>query len=121
MEHTIPLPNGKAASGMPLVGLGTWTVTKEDDAARAVHAALLAGYQLIDTAAAYGNEHVIGRTMQEVFKETGLKRDKVFLTSKVPPKDMASAQSVRRCVQQSLERLQTTYIDLYLIHWPGTG
>ncbi|KAI8983809.1 NADP-dependent oxidoreductase domain-containing protein [Pilobolus umbonatus] len=71
--------------------------------------AIRSGYRLIDTAAGYGNEKVIGNILKKVFEDDSIsvKREDMFITSKLS-------------VFDSLKKLQLEYIDLYLIHWPGT-
>ncbi|KAJ2387727.1 hypothetical protein GGI23_006209, partial [Coemansia sp. RSA 2559] len=107
---------------MPSFGLGTWQQRDPATVKRVVLQALDAGYRLIDTASAYRNEQAIGSALAEAFddRESGLRRDDVWITSKLAPKqqgfDGASA-----AVLVSLRDLQTDYIDLYLIHWPGVS
>src|SRR3954469_25744896 len=98
---------------MPLLGFGTWQI-KGDDAVRATTTALDAGYRHLDTALVYGNEREVGRALAE----SGLRREDVFLTTKCPPERAGSALDT---VRESLDRLQTDYLDLWLIHWPGEG
>jgi 2,5-diketo-D-gluconate reductase A len=104
------LPNG---GQMPLLGFGTWQITGPD-AARCTSAALRAGYRHIDTAMAYGNEAEVGQALVE----SGINRADLFITTKVPPTDPDGA---RAALKDSLQKLQTDYLDLWLIHWPGDG
>jgi diketogulonate reductase-like aldo/keto reductase len=101
------LPGG---SHMPLLGFGTWQI-KGDDAVRATAAALEAGYRHLDTATVYGNEAEVGRALAE----SGVARDDVFVTTKCPPGRGGPLDTLR----ESLEKLQTDHVDLWLIHWPG--
>jgi 2,5-diketo-D-gluconate reductase A len=97
-------------SRLPLVGLGTWNVTG-DDVAPAVRAAIECGYRHIDTAYGYGNEAEIGQAL----RDTGLAREEVFLTSKIPPRRIGHEEET---LAGSLRQLRTDYLDLWLIHAP---
>lgn len=96
---------------MPLLGFGTWQI-KGDDAVRATAAALETGYRHLDTATVYGNEGEVGRALAE----SGVPRDEVFVTTKVPPRNVGREIDTLR---KSLELLQTDHVDLWLIHWPA--
>ena len=109
-DDTITLQQGTA---MPLLGFGTWQI-KGQDAVRATTAALEAGYRHLDTATVYGNEAEVGRALAE----SGVPRDDVFLTTKCPPRNVGRELDT---LKQSLEKLQTDRVDLWLIHWPGDG
>jgi 2,5-diketo-D-gluconate reductase B len=98
---------------VPAVGFGTWLVTGQD-ATDGVRDALEIGYRQIDTARAYENEREVGRGIAE----TGVPRNEIFLTTKVPHDD-ASAEDVERDAEQSLERLGVDQLDLLLLHWPN--
>lgn len=98
---------------MPIVGLGVGELS-DSEAERSVSAALEAGYRLIDTAAAYGNEAGVGRAIAA----SGLARDEIFVTTKLATSDQGF-QSSQDAARASLERLGLDYVDLYLIHWPG--
>jgi 2,5-diketo-D-gluconate reductase B len=99
--------------GVPALGFGTWLVTGED-ATVGVREALEIGYRQIDTARAYENEREVGRGIAE----SGVPRDEIFLTTKVPH-DEATADGVERDAEQSLERLGVDHLDLLLLHWPN--
>lgn len=101
---------------MQAIGLGTWKATG-DEVKRAVKDALEAGVRHIDTAAIYGNETEIGEALQEVFSEGNIARSDVFITSKLW-NDAHTQESVMPALQESLQKLQLDYLDLYLIHWP---
>jgi diketogulonate reductase-like aldo/keto reductase len=109
-DHTLSLSNG---GRMPLLGFGTWQI-KGAEATRAVATALEAGYRHLDTALVYGNVAEVGTGLAE----SGLSRSDVFLTTKCPPNRAGSGLDT---VRESLDRLQTDYLDLWLIHWPGEG
>ena len=98
---------------VPALGFGTWLVTGED-AADGVRDALEIGYRQIDTARAYENEREVGRGIAA----SGVARDEIFLTTKVPH-DEATADEVERAAEQSLERLGVDRLDLLLLHWPN--
>ncbi|BBX17508.1 2,5-didehydrogluconate reductase A [Mycolicibacterium duvalii] len=98
---------------MPVIGLGVGELS-ESDTERAVTAALEAGYRLIDTAEAYGNEAAVGRAI----KASGVAREEIFVTTKLSPQDLGFSAS-RDALKASLERLGLDYVDLYLIHWPA--
>src|SRR5262245_12932268 len=100
-------------SRMPLLGFGTWQI-KGDDAVRATTTALETGYRHLDTALVYGNEGEVGRALAE----SGVPRDEVCVTTKCPPSRAGSGLAALR---ESLDRLQTDHVDLWLIHWPGDG
>jgi len=100
---------------VPVLGFGTWLITGAD-ATEAVRDALEIGYRQIDTARAYENEREVGRGIAD----SGVTREEIFLTTKVPPDD-ASADDVQRDCEQSLERLGVDYLDLLLLHWPSPG
>lgn len=98
---------------IPQIGLGVWQ-TPDDVAVTAVETALKAGYRHIDTAAVYQNEQGVG----EGIKVSGVRREDIFLTTKVWNDDQGFDETLR-AMDQSLERLGTDYVDLYLIHWPS--
>lgn len=106
MEYTT-LNNGIK---MPMAGIGTFLLTP-DQAESAVLEALKDGYRLIDTANAYVNEKAVGRAM----KKSGLAREDIFLETKIWP----SFYMQEDAVEKTLERLDTDYIDLLLIHQPS--
>jgi 2,5-diketo-D-gluconate reductase B len=99
--------------GVPAIGFGTWLVTGSD-ATDGVRDALEIGYRQIDTARAYENEREVGRGIAE----SGVPRDEMFLTTKVPH-DEATAAEVDHDADESLERLGVDHLDLLLLHWPN--
>ncbi|MEJ2583940.1 MAG: aldo/keto reductase [Robiginitalea sp.] len=101
---------------MPYLGLGVWQSEEGPEVERAVTWALQAGYRHIDTASAYGNESGVGRAI----RSSGVDREDVFLVSKVWNSDQGYHQT-RKAFEESLERLDTPYLDLYLVHWPVAG
>ena len=98
---------------IPVLGIGVGELT-DDEAERAVSAALEIGVRLIDTAAAYGNEAGVGRAIAA----SGIPRAEIFLTTKLATQDQGF-QASQDAAKVSLDRLGVDYLDLYLIHWPG--
>lgn len=110
MIPTTTLNNGVT---MPQLGFGVFQVPDLDDCEAAVTAALKAGYRLIDTATAYQNEEAVGRAI----KKSGLKREDLFITSKLWVSDF-TYERTQRGIDASLKRLGLDYMDLYLLHQP---
>jgi len=98
---------------IPLIGLGTWDL-RGRTCARIVEQALRLGYRHIDTAEMYDNEREVG----EGLRASGVKRDEVFLTTKVWPSHFAPRE-LERSAKESLVRLRVTAVDLLLLHWPN--
>lgn len=97
---------------MPKIGLGVYKIT-DNEMATAIESALEVGYRAFDTAYLYDNEVALGR----VLKQSEIARDSLFITSKLW-NDYQGFESTLEQFNQSLERLGTDYLDLYLIHWP---
>ena len=113
---TVLLPDG---TKVPALGLGTWHMGETASRAASEEAVLREGIErglsLIDTAEMYadgGAERVVGAATKD-------QRERVFLVSKIMPQNASSAGVVRHC-EASLKRLGTDYLDLYLLHWPGS-
>lgn len=98
---------------MPLLGFGVFQIPDADECERSVLNALAAGYRLIDTAAAYGNEEAVGRAI----KRSGVPREELFVTTKLWISDAGESRT-RDAFERSLQRLGLDYLDLYLIHQP---
>lgn len=99
---------------IPELGFGTWQTPNGDVAVSAVKKALEVGYRHIDTAQGYKNEDSVGQAI----KESGIPREEIFLTTKLWNKNH-SYDLVLSSFEESLKKLQTDYIDLFLIHWPN--
>jgi 2,5-diketo-D-gluconate reductase B len=97
---------------IPPVGLGTWDL-RGNDCLRAVREALELGYRHVDTAQMYENEREVGRGL----KESRVPREDVFLTTKLWT-DSLTRKAVPKATEQCLQRLETDYVDLLLVHWP---
>lgn len=95
---------------MPLLGFGTFQLVGKA-CEEAVTAAIGAGYRMIDTAQAYGNEAEVGAAIAA----SGIPREELFLVTKV---DFKAYEDARTAVEGSLRRLRTDYVDLLLLHWP---
>jgi diketogulonate reductase-like aldo/keto reductase len=113
MTAEIPSVTLNDGNSLPVVGLGVGELS-DSETEQAVSAALEAGYRLIDTAAAYGNEAAVGRAIAS----SGVPREEVFVTTKLATSDQGF-QASQDAIKASLERLGLEYVDLYLIHWPA--
>ena len=113
LKGTFELHNGIK---MPYFGLGVYLSEDGQEVINAVKWALEAGYRHIDTAAIYDNEKGVG----EGIKQSGINREDIFVVSKVWNADQGY-ESTLKAFNESLERLDLEYLDLYLIHWPVKG
>ena len=111
LTDTYKLNNGVE---IPVVGFGTWQTPDGEVARESVKTALEVGYHHIDTAAAYGNEVSVGQGI----KESGINRHDIFFTTKLW-NDSHGYEATKKAIDLSLQRLDTDYLDLYLIHWPN--
>ena len=100
---------------IPVIGLGTWTLS-DDQAEASVYAALKTGVRLIDTARYYGNEVGVGRGIRRAMDDGIATREEIFVTSKIMPSDYERAA---QGIDNSLRDLGLDYVDLMLIHQPG--
>ncbi len=108
----------KSGAKLPCIGLGTFGSDRfsAEAVAKAVKGAISVGYRHIDCASVYGNEAKIGTVLREV-RENGLKREELWITSKLWNDKHGEKDVIPSC-KQSLKDLQLDYLDLYLIHWP---
>ncbi|ORX48556.1 Aldo/keto reductase [Hesseltinella vesiculosa] len=118
-SNTYMLHNGGI---MPAIGLGTYRMKTVHELEPVVTKALQHGYRLIDSATVYRNEEALGLILKKVLADpdSGIERGDLFVTSKLTPAD----QGYDKCYQavlKSLERFGLDYLDLYLIHWPGSA
>jgi diketogulonate reductase-like aldo/keto reductase len=119
---TETLPSGLT---LPKIGYGMWKIggamspdrSKDDSSLRAIRTALEVGYTHFDTAEMYARGHSEA-LLARALRETGTARADVFITTKVSPSNLHHDDLIAAC-RASLARLETGYIDLYLIHWPG--
>ena len=108
---------------IPKVGLGTYNMDSKESEFM-TYEAIKYGYRHIDTAAVYKNEDGVSRALERIFNETQLKREDIFITTKLWPGGLIKLDRVRdykdtlKSFEKSLMRLNLEYIDLYLIHSP---
>lgn len=100
---------------IPCIGLGTWENRDEKSVVDTISEAINCGYRHIDTAAVYANEQYIGKAINSI----GINRQDLFITSKVWNTERGYAKTMR-AFEQTLNNLQTDYLDLYLVHWPAS-
>lgn len=101
---------------IPMLGLGVFLMPEQGVTLEAVRYALRAGYRHLDTASIYENEGEVG----EGIKQSGVLREEIFLTTKLWNDDMRKGRA-EAAFEESLKRLGTDYVDLYLLHWPVAG
>lgn len=111
MSSSVPQLRLKSGNEIPVIGIGTFRM-KGKECQQAIETALELGYTHIDTAEMYGNESEIGEAIQKI------DRSDLFITSKVWPTNLKYERVLDSC-EASLNRLNTPYLDLYLIHWPS--
>lgn len=107
---TVKLNNGV---DMPVLGFGVYQIADATTCEQCVYDAIGAGYRLIDTAAAYGNEEAVGRAI----KRSGVAREELFVTTKLWISD-TGYERTKQAFHKSLKLLGLDYLDLYLIHQP---
>ena len=121
--NTIRLPQGET---LPSIGLGTWRMGESAGNRRAevaaIRLAVEIGYRVFDTAEMYGEgraEQVLGQALGDALRAHAVRREELFIVSKVYPHNASRAGTVAAC-ERSLKRLGLDHIDLYLLHWPGS-
>ena len=104
---------------MPAVGLGTFGSDRfsGEQIAEAVKGAVSIGYRHIDCASVYGNEHLIGESLKDILDSGTIKREELWITSKVWNDKHGDGEVISSC-EKSLKDLKLDYLDLYLVHWP---
>nr|XP_039248100.1 aldo-keto reductase family 1 member B7-like [Styela clava] len=101
---------------LPILGFGTYAgEAEEGEIRRAVETAIDVGYRHFDCAYVYGNEAEVGDAFQNKIKDGTVRREDLFITTKVWP---TYYRNVKECFDESLRRLKLEYVDLYLVHWP---
>lgn len=103
---------------IPCIGYGTWQTPDGETAVKSVRYAIENGYRHIDGAAVYGNEASVGQGIKEGLEAAGMKREELFVTSKVWNTDRGYEKTIKAC-EKSLKDFGLDYFDLYLIHWPA--
>lgn len=110
LQKTVVLNNGLE---MPAIGFGVFRMDDQTECEESVLEAIKAGYRLIDTASAYGNEEAVERAI----RRSGVPRKEIFVTTKLWITD-TTYEGAKRGLEKSLEKLEFKYVDLYLIHQP---
>lgn len=108
--ETVKLNNGVE---MPILGYGVFQIPDEKECEKSVRDAIETGYRLIDTAAAYMNEVAVGNAI----KQSQIAREDLFVTTKLWVQD-TGYEKTKKAFEKSLNKLQLSYLDLYLIHQP---
>ena len=116
LDKRLTLSNGVE---IPILGFGTYKMEDDEIVLNSVREAIKAGYRHIDTASFYKNEENVGNGIREGLKHTGLKRKDIFVTTKVWNTEQGYENTLN-AFNNSLQRLNMDYVDLYLIHWPVT-
>lgn len=113
MRNGITLKNGVE---MPLLGFGVFRL-KEEERISCVRTAVETGYRLFDTAAACQDEQAVGTALRQAVEDGLVKREELFLTAKLSLQDVGEGRT-EAAFEETLKKLQTDYVDLYLIHQP---
>lgn len=117
LQDTVTLNNRVQ---MPWLGLGVFKAKEGDEVVKAVKSAIRNGYRSIDTASAYRNEEGVGQAVWSALQENNLRREDVFITSKVWNSEQGY-ETTLKSFDDSLNRLGLEYLDLFLVHWPVKG
>ena len=110
----ITLNNGEQ---MPQLGFGVYQIPNEETA-EAVYQAIKIGYRLIDTAISYGNEEGVGEGIKRSIADELVTREELFITTKLFVNNVINQETASAAIDESLERLQLDYVDLFLLHQP---
>ncbi|WP_026528786.1 aldo/keto reductase [Butyrivibrio sp. VCD2006] len=116
LDTRIKLNNGTA---IPCVGFGTYKIKDGNEAYASTKAALENGYVHVDTAAFYENEKYVGNAVKDFLSVSDLKREDLFITSKVW-KTEAGYEKTLKAFERTMDEIGLDYLDLYLIHWPSS-
>ena len=116
LKEKILLSNG---TKIPVIGFGTFAISEGKEIINAVKNALEVGYIHFDTASIYKNETGVGIALNEAIKAGKIKREDIFVTTKVWNDDQGYENTLK-AFETSLKKLNLDYVDLYLIHWPIT-
>ncbi|KHJ76470.1 oxidoreductase, aldo/keto reductase family protein, partial [Oesophagostomum dentatum] len=103
---------------IPMIGLGISRIVGQEEIDTSVYHALKAGYRLFDTAELYANEAELGNALEKSLPQFGLKREDIFITTKVQTKDGDATNWAEESIKQSLKKLKTNYLDMVLVHFP---
>lgn len=102
---------------MPMIGFGTYQITSPLECTNSIIKAVEAGYRLIDTASAYGNEAAVGEGIRECIDRKLVKREELFITTKIWFR-CYETDECRKALNESFEKLGLDYLDMVLLHWP---
>ncbi len=103
---------------MPLEGFGVFQIPDATECERVVYDAIKTGYRLLDTAASYMNEEAVGKGVKKAIADGLVKREELFITTKVWVSDMKTEEAAYEAVKTSLKKLDMDYVDLILLHQP---
>ncbi len=106
-------------TAIPCLGFGTYKIKDPVEAYNSTKSALEAGYRHIDTAAFYENEKQVGQAINDFMKENDVKREDIFVTSKVWKSELGYEKTLA-AFEKTMEEIGLDYLDLYLIHWPAS-
>lgn len=108
---------------MPSVGYGTFQLRQVENVHLRIETAIKTGYRLFDLADCYRNSNDICKMLTQILPKYNLSRKDIFLTSKIAPKDQGAVNASKACekILNDCEVLGEKYLDLVLIHWPGTA
>jgi len=118
-QNLIPILKFHTGNTIPQIGLGTYQM-RGTECTNAVKASIKLGYRHIDTASIYQNEADIAQGLEEVYQEKLVKREDLFITSKIGPSEQGYDKALAAC-EAILKKLKTSYLDLLIIHWPGVS